>query len=77
MSKREPEENHARPRLKRKVDEKELSKLQAELCRLQDWVVNAGLRVVVVFEGRDAGGKGGMISAITERVSLRVFRLVA
>jgi polyphosphate kinase 2 len=63
--------------MKRKEYEKELRKLQTELCRLQDWIVHAGLRVVVVFEGRDAAGKGGMIKAITERVSPRVFRLVA
>jgi polyphosphate kinase 2 len=65
------------PRMKRKKYEKELQKLQTELCRLQDWVVHKGLRVIVVFEGRDAAGKGGMIKAITERVSPRVFRLVA
>ena len=64
-------------RLKRKRYDKELRKLQAELCRLQDWVKHKGLRVIVVFEGRDAAGKGGTIRAITERVSPRVFRLVA
>jgi polyphosphate kinase 2 len=63
--------------MKRKEYEKELRKLQAELCRLQDWVKQEGLRVVVVFEGRDAAGKGGTIRAITERVSPRVFRVVA
>jgi polyphosphate kinase len=57
--------------------EKELRHLQAELCKLQDWVKTAGVKVVVVFEGRDAAGKGGTIRAITERVSPRVFRLVA
>jgi len=66
-----------RPPMKRKKYEKELRKLQTELCRLQDWVVHKGLRVVVVFEGRDAAGKGGTIKAIMERVSSRVFRLVA
>ena len=75
MSKNQPE--GATPRMKRKKYEKELRKLQAELCRLQDWVVHKGLRVIVVFEGRDAAGKGGTIKAITERVSPRVFRLVA
>jgi len=75
MSKAEVEE--ARPRMKRKEYEKELSKLQTELCRLQEWVIHEGLRVVVVFEGRDAAGKGGMIKALTERVSPRVFRVVA
>ena len=63
--------------LKRKPYEKELRKLQAKLCELQDWVKEKGLRVVVVFEGRDAAGKGGTIRAITERVSPRVFRVVA
>jgi polyphosphate kinase 2 len=65
------------PRMKRKKYEKELQKLQIELCRLQRWVVQSGLRVIVLFEGRDAAGKGGTIKAITERVSPRVFRLVA
>jgi len=64
-------------KLKRKKYEKSLRKLQAELCRLQDWVKHKGLRVIIVFEGRDAAGKGGTIRAITERVSPRVFRLVA
>jgi polyphosphate kinase 2 len=63
--------------LKRKKYDKELRRLQAELCKLQDWVKYKGLRVIVVFEGRDAAGKGGTIRAITERVSPRVFRLVA
>jgi len=63
--------------LKRKEYDKELRRLQAELCKLQDWVKYKGLRVIVVFEGRDAAGKGGTIRAITERVSPRVFRLVA
>jgi polyphosphate kinase 2 len=56
---------------------RELRRLQAELCKLQDWVKYKGLRVIVVFEGRDAAGKGGTIRAITERVSPRVFRVVA
>ena len=63
--------------LKRKKYEKELRRLQGELCKLQDWVKYKGLRVIVVFEGRDAAGKGGTIRAITERVSPRVFRLIA
>ena len=63
--------------MKQKEYERELKKLQTELCRLQDWVVHKGLRVVIVFEGRDAAGKGGTIKALTERVSPRVFRLVA
>jgi polyphosphate kinase len=57
--------------------EKKLRKLQTELCHLQEWVKREGLRVIVVFEGRDAAGKGGTIKAITERVSSRVFRLAA
>jgi polyphosphate kinase 2 len=56
---------------------KKLRKLQAELCRLQDWVKESGERVIVVFEGRDAAGKGGTIKALTEKVSPRVFRTVA
>ena len=66
-----------RSRLKRRKYEKELRRLQAELCKLQNWVEYKGLRVIVLFEGRDAAGKGGTIRAITERVSPRVFRLVA
>jgi len=64
-------------KLKRKEYDSELRRLQAELCMLQDWVKESGARVIVVFEGRDAAGKGGTIRAITERVSPRVFRLVA
>ncbi len=64
-------------RMKRKTYEKELRKIQSKLARLQEWVVHQGLRVAVVFEGRDAAGKGGTIKAITERVSPRVFRVVA
>jgi len=63
--------------MKRKNYEKALRELQAELCALQEWVKEKGLRVIVVFEGRDAAGKGGTIKAITERVSPRVFRVVA
>jgi polyphosphate kinase len=65
------------PPMKRKQYEKQLRKLQTELCLLQEWVKFKGLRVIIVFEGRDAAGKGGVIKAITERVSPRVFRLVA
>jgi polyphosphate kinase 2 len=56
---------------------KALRKLQVELCHLQEWVKETGARVIIVFEGRDAAGKGGIIKAITERVSPRVFRVVA
>jgi polyphosphate kinase len=63
--------------MKRKAYEKELRKLQVELCHLQDWVKSAGARIIILFEGRDAAGKGGTIKAITERVSPRVFRTIA
>ena len=63
--------------LKRKQYEKELRALQVELCALQEWVKEHGGRVIVVFEGRDAAGKGGVIKAITDRVSHRVFREIA
>src|SRR5438046_1895680 len=63
--------------MKSKSYENELRRLQAELCKLQAWVKYKGLRVVVIFEGRDGAGKGGTIKAITERVSPRVFRVVA
>jgi polyphosphate kinase 2 len=57
--------------------EKELGKLQVQLCHLQQWVKEKGLRVVIVFEGRDGAGKGGTIRAMTERLSPRVFRVAA
>lgn len=66
-----------RSRLKRKAYERELRKLQVQLCHLQAWVKATGARMIVVFEGRDAAGKGGTIKATTERVSPRVFRVVA
>ena len=66
-----------KPKMKRKAYEKQLRKLQVELCKLQEWVKYKGLRIVLVFEGRDGAGKGGTIKAITERVSPRVFRVVA
>src|SRR6201992_2760624 len=65
------------PRMKRKAYEKELRKLQVELCHLQQWVKEKKLRAIILFEGRDAAGKGGTIKAITEKVSPRVFRVVA
>jgi polyphosphate kinase 2 len=70
-------DNSPERKIKRKQYETELRSLQAELCKLQEWVKHKGLRVIVVFEGRDAAGKGGTIKAITERVSPRVFRVVA
>jgi len=63
--------------MKKKKYEREMRKLQGELCRLQEWVKATGARIIIIFEGRDAAGKGGTIKAITERVSPRVFRLVA
>jgi polyphosphate kinase len=64
-------------KLDRKTFEQELNKLHVELVKLQEWVKHKGLKVVVIFEGRDAAGKGGAIKCITERVSPRVFRVVA
>jgi polyphosphate kinase len=68
---------NGKAKMKRMAYEKELNKLQVQLCHLQAWVKQQGLRVIIVFEGRDAAGKGGTIRAITERVSPRVFRVVA
>lgn len=67
----------AEKKLSNKVYEEKLAKLQIELCMLQRYVKKEGLRIVIVFEGRDAAGKGGVIKRITERVSPRVFRVVA
>ena len=69
--------NDSDSKLSRKQYDAELERLQAELCALQAWVKSKGLRVIVVFEGRDGAGKGGTIRAITERVSPRVFRVAA
>ncbi len=66
-----------RPKMKRKEFEKELKKLQVELVKLQEWVKVSGAKICVLFEGRDTAGKGGVIKRITERVSPRVFRVVA
>lgn len=71
------ENDHLKNKLKRKVYEKELARLHVELVKLQQWVVGEGIKVCIVFEGRDGAGKGGTIKAITERVSPRVFRVVA
>jgi polyphosphate kinase len=68
---------NGKPKMPRKEYEKALHKLQVQLCHLQEWVKQKGLRVIIVFEGRDAAGKGGTIKAIMERVSPRVFRLFA
>jgi polyphosphate kinase 2 len=67
----------ARDKLDRKMYAQELETLQVELCHLQEWVKQSGERVIVIFEGRDGAGKGGTIRAITERVSPRVYRVVA
>jgi polyphosphate kinase len=75
MSKDQSED--APRKMKEKEYIKELRKLQTELCRLQDWIVDQGLRVIILFEGRDAAGKGGTIKALLERVSPRIFHLVA
>src|SRR5438876_1455394 len=64
-------------KLKRNAYEKQLAKLHVELVKLQEWVKHKGLKVCIVFEGRDGAGKGGTIKAITERVSPRVFRVIA
>lgn len=64
-------------KIKNKDYERELAKLHGELVKLQQWVVHKGLKICVVFEGRDGAGKGGVIKAITERVSPRVFRVIA
>src|SRR3954449_2030414 len=77
MSKKGKAKDAESEKLKNKDYVKELRKLQAELCHLQEWVKYKGLRVIVIFEGRDGAGKGGTIRAITERVSPRVFRTVA
>ncbi|MGH6908796.1 MAG: polyphosphate kinase 2 [Phenylobacterium sp.] len=71
--------NDANPseKLGNKAYLKELRKLQVELCYLQEWVKATGARVILLFEGRDTAGKGGIIKAITERVSARIFRVVA
>jgi polyphosphate kinase len=71
------DEDIPKEKLDRKEYEKELGRLQVKLCHLQEWVQHTGQRVIIIFEGRDGAGKGGTIKAITERVSPRVFRVVA
>src|SRR6266446_10452148 len=68
---------HGGEKLDRKTYEKQLRNLQEELCYLQDWVRKTGERVIIILEGRDAAGKGGTIKALTEKVSPRVFRVIA
>src|ERR1700744_4907551 len=75
---KQPTPDEAQPaKLKTKAYEKQLKKLQAELCTLQEWAKATGARIILLFEGRDTAGKGGIIKAITERVSARSFRVVA
>ena len=77
MKKPKGSSTDAKPKMSNKEYAKELRKLQVELCKLQDWVKHKGLRIILIFEGRDGAGKGGTIKAIAERVSPRVFRVVA
>jgi polyphosphate kinase len=77
MAVRKKDNINLKPKLKGQEYEKELKGLQAELCHLQEWVKHNGQRIIIVFEGRDGAGKGGTIKAITERVSPRIFRLLA
>src|SRR4029079_14168120 len=78
MKKKKPKSNDVSSEdLKGKEYDKQLSKLHVELVKLQEWVKAKGLRACIVFEGRDGAGKGGTIKAITDRVSPRVFRVVA
>jgi len=77
-NKQHSEENHTKKeKLKKKFYEKELAKLQIELVKLQEWIKAKGLKVVIIFEGRDAAGKGGVIKRITQSLNPRVARVVA
>ena len=71
------EASEPKPKMSRKEFEKELEKLQTELVKLQEWTKATGAKICVLFEGRDAAGKGGIIKCITERTSPRVFRVIA
>src|SRR6478672_11709083 len=77
MKKTKKAPENGKSHLGRKDYESEIRDLQVELCRLQAWVKQEGKRIIIVFEGRDGAGKGGTIKAITERVSPRVFRVLA
>jgi polyphosphate kinase 2 len=77
MAKKKKIEAVESAKLTTKDYEKQLKKLQAELCTMQEWAKATGARIILLFEGRDTAGKGGIIKAITERVSARVFRVVA
>src|SRR5258705_12561341 len=74
---KDKDEDNGSRKLKKKKYEKRLEKLHVELVKLQEWVKHKGLKICIVFEGRDGAGKGGTIKAITERVSPRVFRVIA
>ncbi|HAS52265.1 MAG TPA: polyphosphate kinase 2 [Gammaproteobacteria bacterium] len=74
---KDPDDAQKPENLKTKDYEQELTKLHVELVKLQEWIRHQGLKVCIVFEGRDGAGKGGTIKAITERVSPRIFRVVA
>src|SRR6201989_2696379 len=71
------DEPEADGKLKRKKYEQELARLHVEFVKLQQWVIHKGLKVCILFEGRDGAGKGGTIKAMTERVSPRIFRVIA
>lgn len=75
--KKADKQNKERKKLKKKFYEKELSRLQVELVKLQEWIKHKGLKVVVLFEGRDAAGKGGVIKRITQSMNPRICRVVA
>jgi polyphosphate kinase 2 len=77
MKKNKKSDAAEKPKMSNKEYMKELHRLQVQLCKLQEWVKYKGLRAIIIFEGRDGAGKGGTIKAITERVSPRVFRVVA
>ena len=77
MTDTDDHEPKANGQMKRKEYERELARLHVEFVKLQLWVVHKGLKVCILFEGRDGAGKGGTIKAMTERVSPRIFRVVA
>ena len=77
MSNAKKDAPDANGKLKRDDYDRELARLHVELVKLQQWVVHKGLKGCIVFEGRDGAGKGGTVKAITERVSPRIFRVVA
>src|SRR3954467_3160263 len=77
MAKKKKAEDGAPPKMKRKEYERQMRVLHGELVAMQEWVKTTGAKICVVFEGRDTAGKGGTIKRITERVSPRVFRVVA